>query len=79
MTVELGKLHVWKPEEKRPQSLSLHHWPITMTFGVMNEYGDGISDYVVYDPSVRKIEILKILEIGRRVSRWQSVDYNEYL
>jgi len=77
VTVELGKLHVWKPEEKRPQALSLHHWPITMTFGVMNEYGEGISDYVVYDPSVSKI--IYFLEIGRRVFGWKSINYNEYL
>jgi exosome complex RNA-binding protein Rrp42 (RNase PH superfamily) len=60
VTVESGKLRVWSLEEKRPQTLSIHHWPILMTFGVLNEDDDsqaGISEYVVFDPSVRKFLI----------------------
>ena len=54
VTVERGKLHVWSFEEKKPQTLSIHHWPIIMTFGVMNQAGkDGkITEYVVFDPNV---------------------------
>lgn len=52
VTVERGKLRIWSKEEKREQSLSIHHWPICMTFGVMNEYTEKVNDYVVYDPSV---------------------------
>ena len=57
VTVEGGKLKIWREDQKRPQTLSIHHWPIMMSFGVLNEQestadGDGISEYVVYDPTV---------------------------
>ena len=55
VSVESGKLKVWSAQEKRPQTLSIHHWPILMTFGVLNEDDDsaaGISEYVALDPSV---------------------------
>jgi exosome complex component RRP45 len=55
VSVERGKLKVWSFEEKRPQTLSVHHWPIIMTFGIMNENSEtdnGIDEYVLYDPTV---------------------------
>ena len=55
VSVEGGKLKIWPKNEKRPQTLSIHHWPILMSFGVLNEDDDsaaGISEYVVFDPSV---------------------------
>jgi len=53
VTVEGNKVKVWDVEEKQPQALSVHHWPISMTFGVMNHVGeDELSDYIMYDPSV---------------------------
>lgn len=56
VSVEAGKLKIWPESEKNPQTLSIHHWPILMSFGVMNEDDDspaGISEYVVFDPTVR--------------------------
>lgn len=56
VSVEVGKVKVHSFEEKRPQSLSIHHLPISMTFSVLSLEEDGENkDYIVMDPSVRKV------------------------
>lgn len=55
VSVELGKIKVHSFEEKRPQTLSIHHFPISMTFSVATLKNDGgeEAEYIVFDPTVQ--------------------------
>jgi len=53
VSVEDRKLKVHAFTEKRPQSLSIHHLPISMTFALTTIEDDSEDhDYIVQDPSV---------------------------
>ena len=65
VTVEGGKIKIWPAEEKRPQTLSIHHFPISLTFCILGEENKNeTKEYLALDPSV--IFIL-LLENGRRL------------
>jgi exosome complex RNA-binding protein Rrp42 (RNase PH superfamily) len=54
VSVEMGKIKIHSPEEKRPQTLSIHHFPISMTFAVatLKAENSDETEYIVFDPSV---------------------------
>lgn len=58
VSVEDGKLKVWSFEEKRPQTLSIHHFPISMTFALISlpDHSDE-KEYLVFDPTKTEEEI----------------------
>lgn len=65
VTVESGKVKIWKPDEKRPQTLSIHHFPICLTFCLMEfEEEEKIKEYLAIDPTVF---LFFKKEIGRRL------------
>ena len=69
VSVEAGKLKVHSLEEKRPQTLSIHHLPISMTFGIttLTERGED-KEFVVFDPTVDPSKT----ENRRRDLRWPN-------
>lgn len=53
VSIEAGKLKVHSFEDKRPQTLSIHHLPISMTFCVTTQQDRGEEkEFVVMDPTV---------------------------
>lgn len=53
VSVEAGKLKVHSFQEKRPQTLSIHHFPISMTFGITSLMVDKEEkEFIVFDPKV---------------------------
>lgn len=58
VSIEAGKLKIHSFEEKRPQTLSIHHFPISMTFGITGLFSDGEEkEYIVFDPTKAEEEI----------------------
>ena len=58
VSIEEGRLKVHSFEEKRPQTLSIHHLPISMTFALMTQVQQGEEkEYLVFDPTKSEEEI----------------------
>ena len=53
VSIEDNRLKVHSFEEKRPQTLSIHHFPISLTFSIFSLADDNEDkDYILQDPTV---------------------------
>jgi exosome complex RNA-binding protein Rrp42 (RNase PH superfamily) len=77
VAIEANRLKVYSFEEKRPQSLSIHHFPISLTFCITTLTADDgtQSEYIVFDPTVASADS----ETRRRDIRRKNLHHDERL